>query len=344
MAPLPQPTAESIRKSIKSGDLAPVYVIHGEETYHIDTLTAEFENILSEDEKVFDQYVLYAPDTNISTLLSICKGVPAIAKKQVVIVKEVQTQRSGWLDKLMPYLTAPVGSTVLVICSRGAVIKGKDLLAALKKGGAVVFESKKIPDYNIGPYIAGIIKEKGLSADTKSIAMLLEFVGADLSRIHNEVGKLATLLPPGAAITPEVIERNIGVSREYNGFELVDALAERNADKCFRIAAYFRSNPKAAPLVMVVASIFNFFADLLTAYYVPGGSDMEISKALNLRNSFALKRIRRGMANYKAVQVVEIIGAIREFDTQSKGVESRQNEHQLFQQLIYHILSAPGRV
>lgn len=344
MPTLPQPTPDSIIKSIKSGNLAPVYVLHGEETYHIDRLAAAFEGILTEDEKVFDQYILYAPDTEISTLIGICKGIPAIAKRQVVILKEVQTQRADWIDKLAPYVAAPVSTTVLVICSRGAALKGKSLTAALKKGGAVVYESKKIADYNAAPYIESIIKEKGLTADSKAVAMLLEFVGTDLSRIHSEVGKLATLLPPGAAITPEVVEQNIGISREYNSFELVDAIAEHNAAKSFRIAAYFRSNPKAAPLVMVTASLFNFFADVLTAYYVPGGSDMDISKALNLRNSFALKRIRRGMANYKAVQVVEIIGAIRDFDARSKGVESRQNEHVLFNELIYHILSAPGRV
>ena len=344
MAALPQPTPEALMKSLRSGDLAPVYVLHGEETYHIDVLTKEFENILTEDEKVFDQFVLYAPDTEPATVVSICKGIPVMAKKVVVILKEVQSARADWLDKLAPYVAAPSPSTVLVICSRGAAIKGKALAAALKKGGAIVFESKKIADYNAAPYISKIIKDAGMTADAKAISMLLEFVGADLSRIHSEVGKLATLLPPGASVTPEVIERNIGVSREYNTFELVDALAERNAVKSMRIAAYFRSNPKAAPLVMVIASIFNYFADLLTAFYVPGGADADIMQTLGLRNQFALKRIRRGMSKYNAVQVVEIIGAIRTFDIQSKGVESRRNEHQLFAELIYHILSAPGRL
>lgn len=344
MAPLPQPTPESICKSIKSGDIAPVYVLHGEETYRIDTLVAQFENILTDDEKVFDQYILYAPDTETSTLLGICRGIPAIARRQVVIVKEVQAQRAGWVDKLVSYIQNPVPTTVLILCSRGAVIKGKEFNAALKKGGAVVFESKKIQEYNAGPYIAGIVKEKGLSAEPKALSMLLEFVGTDLSRIHNEVGKLAALLPPGACITPEVVERNIGVSREYNSFELVDALAEHNVEKCFRIARYFQSNPKAAPLVMVTASIFNFFADLLTVFYLPDRSDSSIANELGIRNQFGIKRVRSGMANYNAVQVVEIIGAVRDFDIRSKGVESRQNEHKLFNELIYHILSAPGRV
>ena len=145
-------------------------------------------------------------------------------------------------------------------------------------------------------------------------------------------------------MTPEVIERNIGVSREYNSFELVDAVAARDAAKVFRILAYFRSNPKAVPLVMAAASIFNLFADVLTAYYAADRSDSGLMAELNLRNSFALKRIRLAMSRYTAAQTVEIISAIRNFDVQSKGVGSRQSDQMLFHDLMYHILSATGRL
>ena len=344
MAAQASTTAEDIEKSIRSGQPAAVYVLHGEEAYGLDRLVGQFENILSEDEKVFDQFILYAPDTEPSTLIGICRGVPVMGKRVVVIVKEVQSVPAHWVEKLTPYIKDPVATTTLVLCSRGAVIKGKEFNAAIKKSGAMIYESKKIYESNAPVYIEKIIKSKGLSADNKAVAMLLEFVGTDLSRIHNEVEKLATILPPGAQVTPEVIERHIGISREYNSFELVKALAEHNAPKCFRIINYFKSNPKAVPTVMITAALFNFFADLLTAYYVPGGSDNDITKELKLRNYHALRDIRSGMANYKAVQVVEILGAIRQFDAQTKGVESRRNEHQLLHELIYHILTAPGRV
>ena len=174
--------------------------------------------------------------------------------------------------------------------------------------------------------------------------MLRDFIGTDLSRLYNEVDKLATILPPQAQVTPEAVERYVGVSREFNSFELVDALAVKDGQNAFRIIAFFKANPKAVPLVMASATIFNFFADLLVAHYCADKSDHGISEALGLRNSFALKRIRNGMAAYNAVKTVEILSAIRRFDVQSKGVESRQNEHQLFYDLIYHILTAQGRL
>lgn len=344
MAALPAPTFEGILKSLKDGDFAPVYVLHGEETYRIDKLAAAFEEILSEDEKIFDQYILYAPDSEPQQVIGICKGVPAISPRQVVILREAQSARPDWLDKLARYVADPVPTTVLVICFRGSAIKGKEFAAAVKKSNTVVFESKGIKEYQVGPFISKIITDKGLSSEPKAIAMLIEHLGTDLSRIYSEVEKLATALPPGAKVTPEAVERHIGVSREYNSWELTDALAVKNAVKAFRIVDYLRSNPKSTPIVMVIAAVFNFFADLLTAYYVPGATDDGIMKALKLKNTNQLSRIRQGMSSYNAVQVVEIIGAIRRFAAESKGVESRQNEHLLFRDLIYHILTAPGRI
>ena len=266
-----------------------------------------------------------------------------MADRQVVILKEAQAVRADKIAKLKNYIADPVATTVLVVCSRGAALKGKELFDAAKKGGAVVFESKKIAEWNIAAYIAEYIRKKNLNADQKSVEMLRDFVGTDLSRLFNEVDKLAALLPPNATVTPEVIERNIGVSREYNSFELVDAIAARDGRRVFRILDYFRSNPKAVPLVMATASIFNLFTDLLVAYYTPDRSDAGLMAALGCKQ-FALKRIKLGMSRYNALQIVEIIGAIRDFDVKSKGVGSRQNEHELFHQLAYHILSAPGRV
>ncbi len=269
MAAAPATSFEDIRKSLKKGEIAPVYILHGEEGYFIDALAKDFENLLPEADKEFNQYVVYAPETEPETIINLCRGVPMMADRQVVIVKEAQSARADKLAKLKNYLAAPVSTTVLVICSRGAVLKGKELFDAAKKGGAVIFDSKKIADWNIAAYISEYIRKKGLNADQKAVEMLHDFVGTDLSRLFNEVDKLASLLPPNASITPEAIERNIGVSREYNSFELVDAIAARDPRRVFRILAYFKSNPKAVPLVMATASIFNFFTDLLVAYYTP---------------------------------------------------------------------------
>ncbi len=344
MAAVPAPTYESIAKSLSERRYAPVYLLHGEEGYYIDALAKRFEDILPDDEKTFNQYILHAPETEPSQIMDLCRRMPMMSERQVVILKEAQAIRADKLNKLHSYVADPAPSTILVICCRGAVAKGKDLLAALKKSGAVIFESKKVTDYNAPALIGNYIKSKDLSAGQKALEMLRDFIGTDLSRLFNEIDKLASLLPPRAEITPDVIERHIGVSREFNSFELVDAIAARDGAKAFRILAYFRSNSKAVPLVMATASVFNFFADLLQAYYSPDRSDTGIMNELKLRNQFALRRIKLGMSRYTAVQVVEILSAIRNFDVQSKGVGSRQNEHQLFFDLIYHILSAPGRL
>ena len=344
MASIPAPTYEGIKKSLAAKNYAPVYVLHGEEGYFIDALVAEFEKILPDSEKDFNQYVLYAPEVEPGMVADLCRRMPMMAERQVVILKECQSARADKLEKLKTYVADPNPTTILVICSRGAVLKGKELMGALKKGKAVIFESPKIKEYNIAPYISDYIRKKGLSADQKSVEMLRDFIGVDLSRLYKEIDKLAELLPPRASITPEVIERNIGISREYNTFELTDALCARDAAKVFRIVMYMRNNPKNYPLVMVIGTVFNLFSDLLVAYYAADRSDAGIMAALGLKNNFALKRIKQGMQAYNPYQLVEIIGAIRDFDVKSKGVESRQNEHLLFYDLMYHILTAPGRI
>lgn len=344
MAAAATTTYEDIRKSIKARNLAPVYLLHGEEGYYIDELLKEFMEVLPADDREFNQYVLHASEVTPRQVTALCSQVPMMAERQVVILKEAQTMRADQLKQFAAYFANPIPTTLLIVAVRGAQAKGKELFEALRKGGGIAFESRKIADYNAPALIGQIIKAKGLSADQKALQMLCDYVGTDLSRLYNEIDKLATLLPPGGAVTPEVIERNIGISREYNSFELVDALATKNAVKAFRILAYFRSNPKAAPVVMITAAIFNFFADLLTAYYSTDSSDSGIMNALGLRNSFALRRIRSGMAAYSPVKIVEIISAIRRFDAMSKGVGSRQNEQQLLYDLVYHILTAPGRL
>lgn len=344
MASLPAPTFDSIRKSIKARQFASVYLLHGEEGYYIDELIKEFEQVLPEGDREFNLYILHGAETDPSAVCDLCYRVPMMAEMQVVILKEAQSMRADQLKKLATYFAAPVETTLLVVASRGVVVKGKEIFDALRKGKGVALESKKVADWNIPALIGNIIRERGLNADQKALEMLRDFIGSDISRIYNEVSKLATVLPQGASVTPEIIERNIGVSREYNSFELVEALAQRDAERSFRILAYFRSNPKAVPLVLATATIFGFFSDLLAAYYSPDSSEQGIMNTLGLKSNFALRRIQTGMRNYKPVQVVEIITAIRRFDAMSKGVGSRQNEHQLFYDLVYHILTASGRL
>ena len=207
MASTSTPTFDELRKSIAAGRYAPVYLLHGEEGYYIDRLLEEFDKILPSDEKEFNQYTLYATQTEPSAIIDICRRVPMMAQRQVVIVKEAQGARADAINRLAPYIASPVASTVLVVAFRGAQAKGKDLLAAVRNGGGVLFESKKITEYNAPAAIGNYLRSKGLTADPKSLEMLRDFIGTDLTRLHNEIDKLATLLPSGAAVTPEVIER-----------------------------------------------------------------------------------------------------------------------------------------
>ena len=317
--------------------------MHGDEGYYIDELVRRFENILSEEEREFNLHVLYAPEVEPGTVMDLCMQYPMMADRQVVILKEAQSVPADRINKLHRYVASPAETTILVICCRGAQARGKELLAAVRAKG-VNFESKKLSDYNAPAVIGAFIKAKGLKADPKALDMLIDYVGTDLSRLYNEIDKLMTALGAGATVTAEAVERNIGMSKDYNNFELVDALAVKDSGKVFRIADYFRSNPKNNPLVVSASTIFSFFADLLAAYYCADKSDNGIMAELKLRWPGQIKRYRAAMQRYNAFQVIEIIAAIRRYDAMSKGVGSRQSDHNLFHDLLFHILTAPGNI
>lgn len=339
----PAVTFDSLCRQLANRQYSPVYLLHGEEGYYLDELVSRFENILTEEEREFNLHVLYAPETEPGAIMDLCMQYPMMADRQVVIVKEAQAIPAAKLNQLHRYVSAPSETTVLVICCRGAQAKGKELLAAVKTNG-VNFESKKLTDYNAPAVIAEFIKAKGLKADQKALEMLRDFVGTDLSRLYNEIDKLTTALGPGATVTAEAVEKNIGMSKDYNNFELVDAIAVKDFEKTFRIAEYFRANPKNNPLVLSAATIFAFFADLLAAYYCTDKSDQGMMAELKLRSTYQLRRYRTAMQRYNAFQIIEIIAAIRRYDAMSKGVGSRQTDHQLFRDLLFHILTAPGNI
>lgn len=341
--PSSTPTFPALRAQLKKRNFLPVYLLHGEEGYYIDELVKDFEEIIPEDERDFNLYTLYAPESGVETVMDVCRQYPMMSEYQVVIVKEAQAIRADSLNKLHNYVSHPTPTTILVIVCRGAQAKGKELLAAVKKNG-VIFESKKLSDRNILPVISDLIREKKLNVEDKALSMLRDYIGTDLSRLYNEIGKLALILGPGAMITPEAIERNIGVSKDYNNFELIDAINTRNAAKVFTIVEYFRNNPKNNPTVMTVSSIFNQFSNLLIYHYTRDKSQSGYMDALGLRNAWHLRGYEVAAKNYNVRQTIEIISAIREFDTKSKGVGSRQNEYDLLKDLAFHILTARGYI
>lgn len=335
------PTYSQICRQIAAGNLVPVYLLHGEEGYFIDELVKRFEELLPEEERDFNLYTLYGPEAGADGVMDVCRRFPMMAARQVVILKEAQSMRADQLNRLHHYVEHPNDTTVLVIASRGAKAKGKELIDSVKKNG-LIFESKKIGERNILSAISDLVKEKKLNVDPKALSMLRDFIGTDMARLYNEIDKLAFILGPGAMITPEAIERNIGISKDYNNFELVDAINARNAAKAFAIVGYFAANPKANPTVMTSAVLFNHFSNLLIYHYTRDKTQAGYMDALGLKSPWALRNYEAAARSYNVRQTIEIISALREFDTRSKGVGSRQNEYDLLRDLVFRILSSRG--
>lgn len=336
-------TYTALRNALARKQYSNVYFIHGEEGYYIDELAGLFETILPESERDFNQYTLYAPQTDAATVSEACQRYPMMAERQVVIVKEAQAVPVAWFNKLLPYLESPVATTLLVIIVRGASVKSATLTKSLAKGRAVVFESKRLAPAVVTNTIREFIKERGLTIDDKALAMLQDYVGSDLSRIYNEIGKMTVALPANAMITPESVERNIGVSKDYNNFELIAAIARRDVPRIYKIINYFRRDPKNHQPIVTTPLLFNFFANLLTALYASDKSDRGLMAELGFKWPGQLTDIKPGLANYRPWQIIKNISAIRQFDAQSKGIGSRADQFDLFEILIFQILNNPNR-
>ena len=337
-----QPDYSALVKTIQSGKPAPVYLLYGEEGYFIDCLVKEFENLIPEADRDFNLYNIYGPESSSQEIIEACRRYPIMSDRQVVIVREAQTVNANEINKLAPYAGRPTDTTVLVITMRGTrETKGKDLVAAVKKNG-VLFESKKLNDRESASYITQMIKAKQLHIEAKGLSMLRDYVGNDLSRIHNEVDKLTVALPAGATITPEVIEKNIGISKDYNNFELIDALVERDVAKSLNIISFFAADPKNNPTTVTVSALFNFFANLMIFQFNPDKSADSQKRALGLKSDWQLKKYVAAARNYNASMTIEIISALREMDTKSKGIGSRMGQYDLLRDLIFRILSVRG--
>ncbi|MDE7153619.1 MAG: DNA polymerase III subunit delta [Muribaculaceae bacterium] len=336
-------TFASLKKNIEQRKFAPVYLLHGEEGYYIDQLEQLFSNVLPEQDREFNQQIMYAPEVSPADVVSACQCYPMMSDYQVVIVKEVPGTVS-FLNGLRKYVENPSPTTLLVLCARGVSFKGKEFLTSLKTGNGVVYESKKMTERSLDPVITEMLKEKNLNIEPKALMMLKEHIGTDMSRIFNEINKLTVVLPPNSMVTPEVIEQNIGISKDYNSYELVAALSRKDFGQSMKIARYFRRNPKNNPAVILSIVLFTHFSNLMIAYYAPDKSERGLMQALGLKWSSQLTNIKAAMSCYSAWQVIEVISEIRKFDGMIKGVGSRQNEYDLLDNLIYRIITAPGKI
>ncbi len=324
---------------IKKGNISPIYFLMGEEPYYIDAISDYIErNILSEEEKGFNQMILYGRDVSVDDIVSNAKRYPMMAERQVVIVKEAQ-DLSRTIDKLEGYAKNPQPTTVLVINYKYKKLdKRKTVYKTLKKAG-VVFESKKLYDNQVPDWIRRVLSGQNYTITPKASQMLVEFLGTNLSKITNELNKLKIVLPEGTQITPDHIEKNIGISKDYNNFELRKAIGYRDTVKAFKIINYFGENPKDNPMVVTVALLFNFFSQLLHLHGLHDKSPRSVASALKV-NPYFVQEYIDAAKNFPMRKVSGVIATLREFDVKSKGVNSNAvPQSDLLRELMVRILN-----
>lgn len=308
-----------IVNDIKNGIIKPIYFLMGEEPYYIDKL-ADFieQNVLTEEEKGFNQTVLYGRDVSMEDIISTCKRYPMMADRQVVIVKEAQ-DLTKTIDKLESYADNPMPSTVLVFCYKYKTLdKRKKVTKFIAKKG-LVYESKKLYENQVGEWIKRVLQGKSFTIEPKANAMLVEFLGTDLSKINNELEKLAIVLPKNTMITAKHIEENIGFSKDFNVFELRKAIGDRNQMKAYQIAQYFADNPKDNPMVVTTSLVFGFFVNLLQYHGLKDRNPKNVAAVLKV-NPYFLKDYDVALKNYPMKKVSAIVGKLRDIDVKSKGV------------------------
>lgn len=311
--------AKNIVADIKNGIIKPIYFLTGEEPYFIDQITDYIEDhLLDEAEKGFNQVVLYGRDVTIEDIVSNAKRYPMMAERQVVIVKEAQ-DLSRHIEKIADYVKNPQPSTVLVMAYKYKKIdKRKALSKALKIHG-VHYESKKLYDNQVGDWIRRVLIDEGYHIQPKAAQILVDYLGNDLGKVKNELNKLMLILPKGSEISPEAIEQNIGISKDFNIFELRKAIGAKDVVKAQRIAQYFTQNPKDNPLVLTVAQLYSLFANILKYHGLPQKDKSTVTRTLGISPFFVGEYITAAR-NYPMKKVSACIALIREVDVKSKGV------------------------
>ncbi len=334
------PTYDGIMRDLKDKVFAPIYILMGDESYYIDQISNYIQShALPADQQTFDQTVVFGADVSGSQIADLAMQFPMMAPKRVIIVKEAQGLRS--MDKLERYAQNPQPKTILVVCYKNGVLNRRlKLVSAVEKCG-VVFESKKLREWQLPGHIRSYLQTKKIGIDEKSASMIAENIGADLNRLYSELDKLVISLPVGESrVTPEIVERNIGVSKDFNSFELRDAIVNRDVLKANMIIKYFDSNPKAGSLFSFLPLLFSYFQNLMLVYYAPDNKDQNALAAyLDMKNVWGIKDYLVGMRNYTGRKTLQILQKLREIDAKSKGLDNPSTPAgDLMKELIFFIL------
>ena len=332
---------DAIMADLKAGKFVSVYYLMGDEPYYIDKIADYIaEHALQPEERDFNQTILFGSDVNASQIADAARRYPMMAERQVIIVKEAQNVKNT--EPLERYFKQPMSSTVLVMCHKNGTIDGrkKEYVRSIQSAG-VLFESKKLRDRDLPAFIENYLSSRQVSIDPKSTQMIADNIGADLSRLTSELDKVVLSLPEqDRRVTPQVVEDQIGVSKEFNGFELRDAIVNRNVYKANLIIKYFDENPKAGSIYSFLPLLFNYFQNLMIAFYSPNPKSQEaVAEWLEMRSPWAAKDYMTGMRNYSGMKVMQIISKIREIDAKSKGLDNpNTGPGELMKELIFYIL------
>lgn len=334
-------TFDSVMRDLKAGKYKPVYLLMGDEAYFIDKISDFItENVLTPEEQFFNQNVVFGADVSALQVMEMAKGYPVMpATHRVVVVKEAQAMKQ--IDSLEKYLNKPAPSTILVLCYKnGTVDKRKKIVAKVAAVG-VVFESKKKKDSELPGFIEGYLKMHKAAIEPKAAAMVAEHVGADLNRLVSELDKVLISLPDdNRVVTAETVEHQIGVSKDFNAFELNRAIIAKDVFKANQIVNYFDKNPKAGSIYSFLPLIFSFFQKLMVAYYAPNrNSEVSVAQHLELKSQWLARDYMTGMRNYTATKTLQIISKIREIDAKSKGLDNpNTSSGDLMKELLFFIL------
>lgn len=332
-------TPEEIIKRAKNNDFSNVYFLHGEEPYYIDVISDYFENeFMNEMEKAFNQTVMYGKDVDIYGIINACRRFPMMADKQLVLVKEAQNIAIKELEKLQSYIENPLSSTVLVLCYKHKKMDGRSKLLKVAKEKHLVFESAPIPDYKLQAWIESYCKSKSINIQPLACVMLTDFLGNDLSKVVNEIDKLLINVKNHAEITAQHIEKYVGVSKEFNTFELQNAIGAGNFFKAQKIVQYFAANPKENSIIPVLSSLYNFFGKILAIHNSKDYSEKNIASVAGVHPFFA-KDYVKACNTYPMDKSIRVIGYLHEFDLKSKGVGSTDiSDGSLLKELVFMIM------
>lgn len=333
-------TFQAIMQDLKNRNFAPFYLLMGEESYYIDTISDYIaSHVLLPEECDFNQTICFGSDVTAVQVTDMAKRYPMMAEFQVIIVKEAQNIRS--LEALEGYLKKPVKSTILVWCHKNGKIDTRKKVIGLAQAMGIVFESKKLRDYQLPEFIQNYLKSKKATIDPKSCQMIANHIGSDLSRIVSELDKILIYLPnDNRRVTPDIVEKEIGVSKDFNAFELRNAIVSKDIFKANQIIKYFDNNPKAGSLYSFLPLLFSFFQNLMILHYTPNKSlEQDIARALDLNSTWGIKDLITGLKNYSARKTMDIISKIREVDGKSKGLDNPYTgAGELMKELIFYVL------